>query len=186
MSIGYTPKIKRAVHQQYRPLSFYIPLLSSALLPLLLFLLLLEGNEINHLGCIVAEIGQLLVLGELGLKPIPYELVGAGLLQGTGLDHLKLGQQLVGVLEHAHVLLHVGVGQVLGVAGLLGGAAGLADDGQAGEVGANLLQQLVFLGSGGAGGVLKRLGHGQSVVHKVYFVSVLHGNFLLKINSGLS
>ena len=53
------------------------------------------------------------VLGELGLKPIPHELVGAGLLQGTGLDYLKLGQQLVGVLEHTYVLLHVGVGQIL-------------------------------------------------------------------------
>lgn len=78
------------------PSSFilYSILLSNYLLLFLLllfFLLLLEGNEINHLGGIGIKIGLLLVLGELGLKPIPHELVGTGLLQGTGLDYLKLG-----------------------------------------------------------------------------------------------
>ena len=122
---------ERAVHQQCRPLSFCIPLLASNLLLLLLFLLLLKGNETNYLGGIGTKIGLLPVLGELGLKPIPHKLVGAGLLQGTGLDHLKLGQQLIGVLEHTHVLLHVGVGQVLG-----GALAGVLLDGLGHHLGA--------------------------------------------------
>ena len=177
---------ERTVHQQYRPLSFGIPLLSSVLLfqllglGLLLFLLLLEGRKVNHLGGIVSEVGQLLVLGELLLEPIQHELVGAGLLLGTLLNHLKLGQQLVGVLKHAHVLLHVLVGQVLGGTGLLGGAAGLADNGQAGEVGAELQKQLVFLGGGIVKGFLESLAHGEGVVYKINLVSVvLHGNILL-------
>ena len=154
-------------------------LLLLLILGLLLFLLLLEGRKVDHLGGIVAEIGLLLVVGELGLEPIQHELVGAGLLLGALLNHLELGQQFVGVLKHAHVLLHVLVGQVLGGAGLLGGAAGLADNGQTGEVGAELQKQLVFLGVGIVEGFLESLAHGQGVVHKINLVSVLHGNILL-------
>ena len=153
-------------------------LLLLLILGLLLFLLLLEGRKVNHLGGVVAEVGQLLVLGELVLEPIQHELVMIGLSQGTGLNHLELGQQLVGVLKHAHVLLHVLVGQVLVGAGLLGGAAGLADNRHAGKVGAELLPQLVFLGGGIVEGVLERLAHGQGVVHKINLV-VHHGNLLL-------
>ena len=74
------------------------------------------------------------------------------------------------------------VGQVLGGTGLLGSAAGLADNRQAGEVGAELQKQLVFLGGGIVKGFLKSLAHGEGVVHKINLVSVvLHGIFLLKI-----
>ena len=185
--MGINKNIERTVHQQYRPLPFCIPLLSSVLLfqllvlGLLLFLLLLEGRKVNHLGGVVAEVGLFLVLRELGLEPIQHKLVGIVLGQRTPLNRVELGQQLVSVLKHAHVLLHVLVGQVLVGAGLLGGAAGLADNGQAGEVGAELQKQLVFLGVGIVEGFLKSLAHGQGVVHKINLVSVLHGIFLLKI-----
>ena len=160
-------------------------MLSSALLfvlILLLFLLLLNGFQVDHFGSVAAEIGQLLVLGELLLEPIQHIHVRIGLSQGTSLNCVELGQQLVGVLKHAHVLLHVLVGQVLVGTGLLGGAAGLANNGQAGEVGAELQKQLVFLGIGIVEGFLESLAHGEGVVHKINLVSVvLHGIFLLKI-----
>lgn len=134
----------------------------------------MKCRKVNHLRGFLAKVGQLLILGELGHKPLPHILVRAGLLLGTGLDRLELGQQISSVLKHAHVFLHIRIGQILGGPGLLGGAAGLAGDRQAGEVGAELLQQLVFLGMGIAGGGLESLAYNQRVIDEVNLVGAIH------------
>ncbi len=96
--------------------------------------------------------------------------------KGTLLNHLELGQQLVGVLKHA-LYCSMLVGQVLG-AGLLGGAAGLADNGRRPGKSARVANSL-YSWELGLLRASSSLAHGQGVVHKINLISVvLHGIFL--------